>query len=130
MIKKIVSISLISVLVLSFSENVFAQENGNKTDTSKNSAQKEDLNKKLYDAISNNKVGVVEELLSKGVFVNQTRNISDTEKDITPLMLASLKKNKEIVELLIKNGADVNAKTVDGRTILMTDFNNRGSRNS
>jgi ankyrin repeat protein len=37
----------------------------------------------------------------------------------TALILASMNGHKEIVELLLKNGADIEAKDSDGRTALM-----------
>ena len=49
----------------------------------------------------------------KGADVNAT-----TTKGRTPLHIAAVAGQKEVVELLIAKGADVNAKTIAGRTPL------------
>ncbi|KAJ8665291.1 hypothetical protein QAD02_006953 [Eretmocerus hayati] len=47
-------------------------------------------------------------------------NCTELLKFSTPLHLATLHKNYEIIELLLKNGANVNAKERDGKTPLHT----------
>lgn len=80
---------------------------------------KEDLNKKLYNAISNNNADLVKELILKGVKVNQKRNLSYELKGVTPLIFASYYGYTEVANLLITNGADVNAKDNDGWIALL-----------
>lgn len=49
-----------------------------------------------------------------------TTNLEDrAEKDWTPLMIAAYKENLELVEALVENGANVNARTFKGTTPLM-----------
>ena len=47
------------------------------------------------------------------------------QSNITPLMLASLKGNIELVSLLIKHGADKNARSDNGETALSIAMQNR-----
>lgn len=102
-------------------------------------------NTPLISAAQNNHLDVIKEILNHQAKINY-KNDSDTnalgmaiinnnfdivfellkhEADIemptqgyTPLMLAGAFDNKEIMELLIKNGANINAKTKDGQTAL------------
>ncbi len=67
----------------------------------------------LHAAIIKNHVGVVLYLLNRGADVERIVN-----KGKTPLMEAVLCSNSEIVKLLIKYGADINAKTKDKVTPL------------
>ena len=56
-------------------------------------------------------------LLSKGADVDEAPTVGDI-KGYTPLIVAAKNNNEELVRFLIKNGANVNAKTVDGNTAL------------
>lgn len=68
----------------------------------------------LLAAISANDSEIVKILLQKGAHVNtRFRNISD---GWTYLMEASRKENKEIINLLVKYGANLNAKNASERT--------------
>ena len=71
------------------------------------------LNKRLYDAVSGNRISEIEQLLKQGADVN-----AQNKNGWTPLRMAVNKGFLEIVKLLIKNGADVNAKDEDGCTPL------------
>jgi len=46
-------------------------------------------------------------------------NVCEKDSGMTPLMIASYGNNPYIVELLLKSGADVSAKTPDGATPLL-----------
>ncbi|MBO4628533.1 MAG: ankyrin repeat domain-containing protein [Treponema sp.] len=79
-----------------------------------------DINSKNYDdvsalttAILNGYVDIIQVLLENGA------NYELTTQGYTPLMLASAYEKIEAIELLIKNGANVNATTSDGRTTLI-----------
>jgi len=54
-------------------------------------------------------------LIESGADVNAKDNLFGR----TALMIASFYGHKEVVELLLKKGADVNAKDKNGRTALM-----------
>ena len=75
----------------------------------------------LYEAIKSSyfqgirSVKMVELLLDHGVGVNAV--VCD-EKNLTPLLCAVIERQKEIVKLLLKLGADRNAKDIDGNTAL------------
>ena len=56
-------------------------------------------------------------LLSKGANVDEAPNSGDAE-GFTNLIMAARNNNEDLVSFLIKNGANVNAKTVDGNTAL------------
>ena len=60
---------------------------------------------------------LAEILLSKGVDIDETRT-SGGSQGFTNLMMAVDSNNEEVVRFLIKNGANVNAKTKDGDTAL------------
>jgi ankyrin repeat protein len=81
----------------------------NVTDTNGNTA--------LIDAIKNNKFYFVEALLPNGADLN----VPNSKTGETPLMIAlsSEEVGTDIVRLLIKKGADINAKDKYGRTPLM-----------
>lgn len=51
-------------------------------------------------------------------------DIRDKYEDYTPLHLAALENNYNIVDMLIKRGADVNKKTIYGKTVLMFAMEN------
>jgi ankyrin repeat protein len=66
----------------------------------------------LHNAIRAKDIGTVEQLLNDGV------NVNAKENDTAALNLAMLFDNKELVELLISSGADVNTKDDFGTTPL------------
>merc|ERR1712034_261816 len=68
----------------------------------------------LYCAVENAYLDIVEYLIQNKADVN----LRTIEVGITPLSLATLKDNFEIVKILLDNGADVNKTTSDGRTPL------------
>ena len=68
----------------------------------------------IHDAVSNYDVEAVKEYLDAGVDVNA----KDIQFGATPLYLAAEFGRKEIAELLIAKGADVNAGDKRGRTPL------------
>jgi len=73
------------------------------------------LEEKLYEAIENNHCSEVKSLVSQGADVNCVY-----KNEITPLHLASrIMGDLGIVELLINNGANVNATTRNGYNSLM-----------
>ena len=57
-------------------------------------------------------------------------NVKNDEDGRTPLHYAVYKGHKEIVELLIANGADVNAKSEDGYTPLDVAIHLNGTENA
>jgi ankyrin repeat protein len=63
---------------------------------------------------------VIKLLIEKGADVNTTINGSEKKNSgITPLMIASMRQNPELVQLLLDNNADVNAVDGDGDSALM-----------
>ena len=68
--------------------------------------------KDIWEAAGRGNIEAVKQHLAAGTDVNAIKD------GVTPLMYASAKGQKEIVELLIAEGADVNAKTGDGETPL------------
>ena len=67
----------------------------------------------LNVAISKGDLAKVQQLVGIGVDVNKK-----DERSITPLMYAILFKQTQIVDYLIRNGADYNAEDANGLTIL------------
>ncbi len=65
------------------------------------------------DPYTKGRVKMVELLLNHGVDVN---SIVCPKKKLTPLLLAVIKKEKEIVKLLLSRGADRKAVDINGRT--------------
>ena len=68
--------------------------------------------KDIWEAAGRGNIEAVKQHLAAGTDENAIKD------GVTPLMYASAKGQKEIVELLIAEGADVNAKTGDGETPL------------
>ncbi|MFN4152713.1 MAG: ankyrin repeat domain-containing protein, partial [Candidatus Sericytochromatia bacterium] len=123
-IQKIVSILLVSVFSLSYP--ISQAQSKPKINVDK----KEDLNKKLYDAIDTENLSEVKKLITTGVKVNQKRGISEEILGVTPLMFASYRDNVEIVKFLISKGADINAKITEGDLIGYTPLIFGSTKNS
>ncbi len=68
----------------------------------------------LIDAIHMRMAGTVKSHIAAGSDVNAVDEIG-----FTPLMVAALSGQVDIVQLLLSAGADINAKSVDGNTALM-----------
>jgi ankyrin repeat protein len=70
----------------------------------------------LIEAIEKGDIEAVKEYLAAGTDVNAGGGLDDNGEPLlwTPLHLAAIDGHKEIVELLIGAGADVNAKVVSG----------------
>ena len=68
---------------------------------------------------------MVKYLHNEGVNVN-TRIIQGYYTDSTPLMWASLKGHYEVANYLIENGADINAKSSDGNSVIVWSVWNYG----
>lgn len=64
-------------------------------------------NNRFFRAVDENNVKELENQIKKGIYVNSHRNDST---GLTALIIASTNNFKDIVELLIANKADVNAK--------------------
>jgi ankyrin repeat protein len=64
-----------------------------------------DLKEELFEAIKNNKIEQIEELIKKGVDVNCENEIGDS-----PLIQACLNENVSVVKLLVENKADINKR--------------------
>ncbi|KAG1661828.1 Ankyrin repeat domain-containing protein 17 [Nymphon striatum] len=90
--------------------------------------------KALSEACGDGQYDAIKELLSKGVNIHQASeegesllcfalksNLEDrgNKNDSTPLMCAASSGNLDIVKLLLKNGADINAQSLTGNTPLM-----------
>ena len=68
---------------------------------------------KLHEAVKTGNIEAVKQYLDTGTDVNAMSDIGRT-----PLYWAADSGYKEIIELLIAKGADVNAKTNDEETLL------------
>jgi hypothetical protein len=88
------------VLLIAFSLSVVASENY-------------DSNYKLIEAVENENIYQVEDLLSKGL----NPNVVD-EFRRTPLMIAAYKGNYKIAKLLLRNGANISIQDSGGATAL------------
>jgi ankyrin repeat protein len=73
---------------------------------------------KIYKAIEQGNLKRVKRLLRKGLFYKPDINAVDTDKN-TALHYAARKGKKEIVELLINQGAQINLQNKDGYTALI-----------
>ncbi len=69
----------------------------------------------IYDAVSNGNIEAVKQHLAAGTDVNAK---NEDDYDTTPLYYATGEGHKEIAELLIAEGADVNMKDDKGATPL------------
>jgi ankyrin repeat protein len=72
-------------------------------------------NYRLFRAIAKNDINKIEELLSN-VDIN---NVRQGRKKLTPLMYAVKKGNLKVIDLLLKNNADLDAKDKRGNTALI-----------
>lgn len=88
-------------------------------------------NRRLFDAIENENVEAVEEAVKRGAFVNTRRHIVASafpflgnlvHTNPTPLILACESGNKEIIDILLDNGAKIN-KIDNVRTVRYTPIN-------
>ena len=82
-------------------------------------------NEKLFSAIAENKLEAVGKMVNPSFFgLMKGADVNGSQASgWTPLMLASYKGYKEIVELLIAKGADVNARDDNGKTALLEALN-------
>lgn len=74
--------------------------------------ENERVNDLLYDAVKNEDKSSIKKYLSQGADINYIEAISK----VTPLMLACVKGNEDLIIYLIDNGADVNRKNYSGST--------------
>jgi ankyrin repeat protein len=86
--------------------------------------EQEKLNQELFEAARNGDTQKVADLIQRGADVNKiescfVQEYPVMEREISPLMLASMKDHTETVELLLQSGADVNARDNSGRTPLI-----------
>ena len=73
----------------------------------------------IFKAIEENNLEKVKTLIASDVDVTERRGGGGTAGDDTPLMVASMKGNAEIVKALLAAEAPVNAKTQNGTTALI-----------
>ena len=78
------------------------------------SMTQDEANKKLIEAVNNNDLEAVTNSINEGAQVNTTNR----RTGITPLHCAALKGHVEIAELLLKKGAEIDAKDAEDRTPL------------
>jgi len=77
--------------------------------------EKELLSKKLFESIRLGKeIDLIENYIKQGADVNY---IDDVSK-LTPLMMACISGEEDIISLLIDNGADVNKRNYSGSTAI------------
>ncbi|MBM7558121.1 ankyrin repeat domain-containing protein [Halanaerobacter jeridensis] len=96
--KKLLTIGIIAILVLSFSFGIKAEES------------------ELFKAVKQNNVTKVKELIKSGVNINKTSEYYNIQ--VTPLILALHKGHSKIGKLLIKAGTKVNWTTKNDITAL------------
>lgn len=100
----ICNILVITTLTVS---NGSAVENALQKDTKVSaSAHLKDLNRRLYQAIWDDKPEVVTQLIQDGAYVNYRDELGST-----PLLQATMKDNTTIIEILLRHQADMNAVT-------------------
>ena len=85
--------SIFCVLIVIISLSVFSQT-------------KDELNKKLLDAVYAGNLEQVKSLIMKGANINGREQIYG----LTAIHIAVLTNNKEMLKLLIQNGSDINIK--------------------
>jgi len=77
------------------------------------------IEQSLVEAITNNYVGIVLHILrTNDIDVNKT--MTEYWAGWTPINVAAASNSVEVIEILLKYGADVNGKTTDGMTSLNT----------
>lgn len=74
---------------------------------------KEYINMELYDAIMREDANAIIELLNQGAALTLTN-----DDDSPPLHWTARNRHLEICHVLLHRGADINAKTHDGETLL------------
>ena len=72
--------------------------------------------RQLYEAINNDRLDIVKNLIDKGLSVNTIFQFNYSPDKTTPLQLAALKGNKEIIEYLLNNGANYDYQAECGVT--------------
>ncbi len=82
-----------------------------------------ELTEQMWSAIQENDVRALNELIHEGVDL-EARN----EKGMTPLMLATLSENDDVVSRILKEGVDKDSKDYFGNTALMYSLLNKKSR--
>ena len=82
-------------------------------------AKKETLEQRLFTAIKQGDKEAVKMLLDRGANYQCMSKYNDGITDMTPLMVAALNGHKEIVEMLIAYGVEVNAQGSNGVTALV-----------
>lgn len=75
--------------------------------------EREELNRKLFDAIKQGELRAMMNAVRKGADVN----VKD-EQGKTPLILAATRGEYSVVKFLVENGAEVDAKDSDGKIAL------------
>jgi ankyrin repeat protein len=81
------------------------------------SCSKNDKQEAFLDAVGRNDIEVVKEYLNTGTDVNQMY-YSPKHIQLAPLHMAAMLGNKEMIDLLLSNGAEINIKNPDGITPL------------
>ena len=76
--------------------------------------KKRGLNIALFSAVEAGSTAAVADMLDKGADL-EARN----DHDLTPMMIAAGEAQLPVMRLLLSRGADANAKTHDGNTVLM-----------
>ena len=72
----------------------------------------------LHEAVAKNSIGQVQKLIDEGADVNELMFECFPHGKCTPLQVAAYKGYEEIAELLISNGALLEAKNQRGQTAL------------
>lgn len=77
----------------------------------------------LHNGIERNKINIIEKALKRGAPVDEPFKLKKEKSPITPLLRAILRKNKDIVALLVARGAKLNKSTISSVTPLMGAIN-------
>lgn len=72
----------------------------------------DDPYERFYDAIRKNDIDRVNKIIDSGIDLNPDGSLW------TPLMIATLRSNYQIIDLLLKKGADINKRNRKGQTVL------------
>ncbi len=118
--QKAVTIIIISLLLLTC---CVGQKDQKGVMTGQNDRTENDAVGKYYQAVYEGDIAAVKESLKKGITVDELlgtdKEVDDTTKDYTALMIAAENGNAEIAKVLINAGANVNARGYGGITPLM-----------